>query len=146
MAKASIRFFTEEIKFELKSKRVLKDWITNTILQEKKRPGAINYIFCNDPYLHSINLRYLNHDFYTDIITFDNSEKSDTISGDIFISIERVKDNAEKFQISLNQELSRVLIHGILHLIGYDDSTTPAAKLMRKKEDYYLSLLPDISR
>jgi len=100
----------------------------------------LNYIFCSDTYLHKINLEYLKHDTLTDIITFDYSEKKQ-ISGDIFISIDRIKENAPKFNQSTDIELNRVLIHGVLHLLGYKDKTPKEKETMRAKEDFYLTLL-----
>ncbi len=146
MASQTVHFFAEDVKFKLKGKKVLKEWIRNAIFEEGKLSGAINFIFCSDTYLHNINLQYLNHDYFTDIITFDNSEEKDVLSGDIYISIERVRENAKMFQCPLNQEIRRVIVHGILHLIGYQDKSSSEIKLMRSKEDYYLSLLPDLSR
>lgn len=141
----SIQFFEEDIKFLLKDKRKLRNWFRATILEEGGKPGILNFIFCSDNYLLSINTSYLNHNTYTDIITFDLSENDEYISGDIFISIERVKENAKAFKISFPQELHRVLIHGILHLLGYKDKTPSQENEMRSKEDYYLSLLANLA-
>lgn len=116
-----------------------------SIMHEKMYVGSINFIFCSDIYLLQINQQYLNHDNYTDIITFDNSELQLEISGDIFISIERVYENSKKFSGSFLSELYRVMIHGILHLIGYKDKSNKDKDAMRRKEDYYLSLLPDFN-
>ena len=140
----SIQFFEEDIKFLLKNKRKLRNWFRATILKEGGKPGTLNFIFCSDSYLLEINTSYLNHNTFTDIITFDLSEDKQTVSGDIFISIERVKENAKSFKISFPWELNRVLIHGILHLLGYQDKTPSQKKEMRSKEDYYLSLLADL--
>jgi len=137
----SIQFFEEDIKFLLKDKRKLRNWFRATILEERGKPGTLNFIFCSDSYLLNINTSYLNHNTLTDIITFDLSEDNHSVSGDIFISIERVKENATSFKITFPQELHRVLIHGILHLLGYKDKTPSQQKEMRSKEDYYLSLL-----
>jgi rRNA maturation RNase YbeY len=136
----SIKFFSEEIKFKLKNSKKTSAWIKSTISTEKRLLGDVNFIFCSDAYLHQINLEYLAHDTLTDIITFDNSEEDFTITGDIFISIDRVTENAEKFNRPFEEEVHRVIIHGILHLIGYGDKTITHKKLMRKKEDAYLSL------
>lgn len=114
-------------------------WIKKCINKNKKEVGDISYIFCSDEYLLKINQDYLNHDYYTDIITFDYCEK-DIISGDIFISIDRIKDNADRLDITFKNELDRVIIHGIIHLLGQKDKTEEEAKEMRIKEDYYLSL------
>jgi rRNA maturation RNase YbeY len=137
---ASIRFFTEDIQFKLLHPRKTGNWIKETILKEKKEQGNLNFVFCSDEYLHSINVQYLNHTTYTDIVTFDSSETKGLIEGDIFISIERIKENASKFETSFDEELHRVIIHGILHLIGYSDKGASKKTLMRRKEDTYLSL------
>lgn len=136
----SIQFFEEDISFKLPHPRKTKSWIDAVIKQEKKASGSINYIFCSDKYLHQINLEYLNHDTLTDIVTFDNSERKGIIDGDIFISIERVRENAGKYGRTFDEELHRVLIHGILHLVGFSDKSAEQKKRMRKKEDAYLSL------
>jgi probable rRNA maturation factor len=135
-----ILFFSEGISFKLKNPRKTKSWIKSTVESEHKTLGALNYIFCSDQYLHKINLEYLDHDTLTDIVTFDNSEDDGLIEGDIFISVERVKENAQKFEKTFDEELHRVIIHGALHLIGYSDKSAVAKKQMRKKEDAYLSL------
>ncbi|MDR6299798.1 rRNA maturation RNase YbeY [Mesonia maritima] len=128
-----INFFSE-INFKLPNSKDYEIWLQSVLESEKKRIGELNYIFCDDEYLHEINLKYLNHDTYTDIISFDYSEV-DKISGDIFISIERVKENAEKFQVNFNTELQRVIVHGVLHFIGYKDHTNEEKKKMRTKEE-----------
>ncbi len=140
----SIQFFEEDIKFLLKDKRKLRNWFRATILEEGGKPGTLNFIFCSDSYLLNINTSYLNHNTLTDIITFDLSEDNQSVSGDIFISIERVKENASAFKITFPQELHRVLIHGILHLLGYKDKTPSQQNEMRSKEDYYLSLFANL--
>lgn len=136
----TITFHQEDISFRLKNIKKIKSWITQSIALEKNVLGDLNYIFCSDTYLHKINLEYLKHDTLTDIITFDYSEKKQ-ISGDIFISIDRIKENAIKFKQSSENELNRVLIHGILHLMGYKDKTPKEKETMRAKEDFYLTLL-----
>jgi rRNA maturation RNase YbeY len=108
---------------------------------EGKNPGTINIVLTNDNYLQGLNIKYLGHNTYTDIITFDYVEK-ETINGDIFISLERVKENAQELGVSFKNEIHRVIIHGILHLLGYKDKTKLQKQDMRAKEDYYLSLLP----
>lgn len=143
MNKETIYFFSEEVKFTLPNKGKIRGWIKEIILREKKELGNLNFIFCKDSYLNEINIKYLNHDTLTDIITFDLSEKPNQISGDIFISIERVIDNSKTFKSNISSELNRVISHGILHLIGYNDKSTKDALIIRKKEDYYLSLLPN---
>lgn len=133
-----INFFEEDIQFKLSSKAKIKDWVKNTIIEEGYSLGAINYIFCSDQYLLQINIDYLNHDYFTDIITFNTSDSDSIISSDIFISVDRVKENSSMNGISFIEELMRVMIHGILHLIGYDDHTDEDVLLMRSKENYYL--------
>lgn len=142
MEKKAIYFFTEEVYYTLRDKNKIRRWILMSIKSENYRIINLNYIFCSDNYLHKTNLKYLNHDTYTDIITFDNSEVVKEISGDIFISIDRVKENSKNFKVSFKHELNRVMIHGILHLMGYKDKTKKEKELMKAKEDYYLSLLP----
>lgn len=138
MSKIPISYFTEDISFKLKNEKDISFWIKNTIKKEHKQLGEISFIFCSDNYLHQINLSYLNHDTYTDIITFNYNEET-TISGDIFISIERVTENANKFNVLFDNELKRVMIHGILHLLDYNDKTPNQQKEMKTKEDFYLS-------
>jgi len=135
----AINFFEEDISFTLKNKTLVKRWITDTILAEGYRLKELNYIFCSDEYLLQINQQYLNHDTLTDIVTFDNSEKPGLITGDIFISIERIQENAMKFKVSETDELHRVIIHGALHLLGYKDKTKTAKAEMTQKEDFYLT-------
>ncbi len=136
---SSINFFNEDIDFALVNKAEIKKWIKLTIKKEACLPGDLNYIFCSDAYLLKINQDYLNHNFFTDIVTFDYKE-ANVISGDIFISIDRVKDNAKKLSNPFIDELHRVIIHGVLHIIGYGDKTPEEELLMRSKEDFYLSL------
>src|SRR5690606_38045072 len=122
MAKAKIHFFTEDIAFTLKQKSQYRSWLAHAITEEKHTLRELNFIFCSDDYRLSINRQYLNHDTYTDIITFDHSEEEEEdISGDLFISIERVKENALKYEVSDRDEVHRVMIHGTLHLLGYTD-------------------------
>ncbi|MES2796615.1 MAG: rRNA maturation RNase YbeY [Bacteroidota bacterium] len=136
-----ISFFVEEVPFTLKDKLKLKTWIKHVCLLYNKKPGDLNYIFCNDDYLLEINKTYLNHDFYTDIITFDQSESEDMIEGEIYISVDRVKENAENNNIDFPQELKRVIIHGILHLIGFKDKTEQDSKKMRLLENQMLEII-----
>jgi len=140
--KNAIHFFTEEVSFIVNDKNKIRKWILYVITSENFRRGTLNYIFCSDNFLHKANLQYLQHDTYTDILTFDTSDEPNEISGDIFISIERVKENARTFKVLFNTELYRVMVHGILHLLGYNDKTQEEKELMKSKEDYYLSLLP----
>ena len=115
-----------------------KKWINQVISNEAKEEGDITYIFCNDDYLLEKNIRFLNHNTLTDVITFDYCE-GNSVSGDIFISIQRVKENSEVFKVDFLTELNRVMVHGLLHLLGYTDKTESESSLMRKKENYYLS-------
>ena len=133
-----ITYNVEDVDFKLAKKPPLSIWIENVVKKEGKTLGAVSYIFCSDDYLHKMNLEFLNHDTLTDIITFPYN--NDPIEGDIFISIDRVKDNAQDFKVSFETELHRVMIHGILHLCGYKDKTTEEAKLMRHKEDESIAL------
>lgn len=133
-------FNDTDIKTSFKDRTKIKEWINQAIKKEKYKLGELSYNFCSDEYLLQINIEHLNHDFYTDIITFELNEGK-TIIGDIYISIDRVKDNAKQNNKTFNNELMRVLIHGVLHLCGYKDKTKKDAATMREKEDYYLSLL-----
>lgn len=135
-----IQFISEEVDFELTQADELENWITQIIAEHNFILQNLTYIFCSDDYLHEINLTYLHHDTLTDIITFNNADDEQTIEGDIFISIDRVRDNASQLNLSFEEELHRVLIHGVLHLLGYDDKDTLAENEMRAKEDYCLSL------
>jgi len=132
-----INFFTET-EFTINEYEI-NSWLLSVIASEDKNLGEINYIFCDDAYLLSINQQYLDHDTYTDIISFDTSEGND-LSGDIFISVERIQENAQQFNVSVDDELKRVLAHGILHFCGYKDKTDDEAKLMREKEDEKLKM------
>ena len=137
---ASINFFVEEIDFKLPRPLKTSQWIKKSVLKEKKSILSLNFIFCNDDHLKAINTQYLNHSTLTDIITFDQSDDSSMLEGDIYISVDRVKENALKFHTTLDEELHRVIIHGVLHLMGYKDKKKSDKDLMRKKEDAYLSL------
>jgi probable rRNA maturation factor len=139
MPRIPVFFFEEDIKFNPPNKSALRDWIKNTIVAEGYKLKELNYIFCSDNYLIEINRQYLNHDTYTDTITFDNSETEGTIIGDIFISIERIRDNAVKFSANETEELHRVMIHSALHLLGYQDKARADKELMTQKEDFYLA-------
>ncbi len=130
--------FFSETEFNLQNSEEVARWISKIITNEKREEGEISYIFCDDEYLHKLNLEFLNHDTLTDIISFDNS-LGNQINGDIFISIERVKENADSYKTSFKNELHRVIIHGILHYCGYKDKTKTDVELMRKKEDEALS-------
>jgi rRNA maturation RNase YbeY len=141
--KPGILFFLEDIQYTLRHRKKIRRWLHNAIQSEEKIVGRINVILCSDEYLYNLNLTFLKHDTLTDIITFDYSEKDIRLSGDVFISLERVKENSKLFRVPLVHELYRVMIHGILHLAGYRDKKPADKELMRSKEDYYLSLLPD---
>lgn len=136
----NIDFFNEETDFDLNQKSNIQFWISEVISEEGYKLIQLNYIFCSDEYLYNMNQEYLNHDTYTDIITFDNSEEEKTIESDIFISIDRVKENAQMQHTDFENELARVLIHGVLHLMGWGDKTEALKKQMRLKEDACLSL------
>ena len=134
-----VRYFFEDIKFQYKSRRFNNAWLRCVAEREQCRLGDLNIIFCSDPYLLNINLQYLGHDYYTDIITFDYSEKP-VVSGDLFISVDTVRDNASFYGAGFDEELHRVIVHGLLHLIGYDDHTDADIAQMRLKENESLSL------
>ncbi len=141
MPRLSIHFFAEDIAYTLKKKLLVRKWISNSVHAEGFSVGELNFIFCTDAYLLGINQQFLNHDTLTDIITFDNSEVAGVASGDIYISVERTRENALKFNVTETAELHRVMIHGILHLIGYADKGSGNKKKMTLKEDHYLALL-----
>lgn len=136
----SINFFNEQVEFSPSKESELKQWIINTAEEYHFIINEINYIFCDDEYLHKINVDFLQHDTYTDIITFDNSDDNSEIDSDIFISIERVKENAAKFEVSFEDELHRVMIHGVLHLLGFKDKSPEEADNMRYLEKKFLDL------
>ena len=138
MSEQIINFYSEN-DFVLQEEKSFDTWIRKVISSEEKQLGEINYIFCDDHYLYKINLKFLEHDTYTDIISFDNSE-GDELNGDIFISTDRVTENAKEYNVDFSVELKRVMIHGILHLCGYGDKTESEAALMRQKEDEKIAL------
>lgn len=139
-----IRYFSEGIKFDFPGKLANNRWLRFVAEAEAKRIGDVNIIFCSDPYILDVNINYLGHDYYTDIITFDYVEGS-VLSGDLFISIDSVRENASFYGAEFPVELRRVMVHGILHLIGYDDHTPDEQAEMRCKEDYYLSLRESVT-
>ena len=130
--------FNYEIEFSLQDEASVSTWISNLINEEDCREGEINYVFCSDDYLHKINIDFLDHDTLTDIISFDYSVGKE-LHGDIYISIDRVIDNAKDFDVQFRDELARVMVHGVLHYCGYKDKSEEDVKIMRSKEDYYLS-------
>ena len=136
-----IHFFTEDVSYSLEHTHTIRSWLVHVAELHHFQIHSLNYVFCSDQYLLEINKAYLNHDYFTDIITFDHSESINQIEGDIFISIDRVKDNSQKLGTDFQQELYRVIIHGLLHLLGYPDKTESEKKRMREKEEACLSLL-----
>ena len=134
-----VRYFSEETDFVFKHKTLNNRWLKAVAGSEVRRIGNINIIFCSDNYILNMNVKYLGHDYFTDIITFDYCE-GDVLSGDLFISVDSVRENASFYGVEFIDELHRVIVHGILHLIGYDDHSEEEIKVMRSKENYYLSL------
>lgn len=137
----SINFFTEDINFTLRQKIKLRNWIKSTIEHNQYKLEVINYIFTSDNYLLTINKEHLDHDTFTDVITFNQSTDPKLLEADIYISIERIKNNAKKFNLPISDELHRVMIHGVLHLLGFTDKEDSEKAVMRKKENHYLALL-----
>lgn len=133
-----VSYFKEDTKFDFKEKRLTNRWLKLVAESEIRRLGDISIIFCSDHYILDINIKYLQHDYFTDIITFDYCE-GNRLSGDLFISIDSVRENAAFYKTEFAQELNRVIVHGLLHLIGYDDHTPEDVAMMRAKENYYLS-------
>ena len=131
--------FNYETEFTLENEEAISGWISNVVKSEGKKEGEINYIFCDDEYLLQINKEHLNHDYYTDIISFDYTVGNE-INGDMFISVDRVKENAVDFNVAFDEELKRVIIHGILHYCGYKDKLEEEELLMRNKEDEKLAM------
>jgi rRNA maturation RNase YbeY len=139
----AVSFNQEDISFKLKNSIKFKQLLNKLAVSENRKLADINYVFCSDNYLLEINKKYLNHNYFTDVITFDYSENN-KISGDIFISIDTINDNAKRFETDSTTELHRVMIHGALHLIGYNDKSNEDKKLMTQKEDFYLNVLDNI--
>jgi rRNA maturation RNase YbeY len=133
-----IHFFQEDTDFVPKQKKQIRLWLSQIAEQYHFRIKELNYIFCSDTYLHQLNVEYLDHDTLTDIITFDNSEETNRIIGDIFISVDRIADNATQYQVTFEEELRRVIAHGLLHLCGFKDKTDQDAANMRKGEEQAL--------
>lgn len=132
--------FNFETEFSLESEDIISTWISEVIINEDCKEGELNYIFCDDEYLHKLNIEFLDHDTLTDVISFDYSVGKE-LHGDVFISVDRVKDNAEDLDVNFNDELHRVMIHGVLHYCGYKDKSDEESKVMRAKEDFYLNKL-----
>lgn len=142
MSDQNIFYFSEDIDYEHDASVLSDHTLSQVANREDVRIDFLNYIFCSDPYLLEINKQYLAHDYFTDIITFESSEEKGIVSADIFISVDRAKENAKEYKVSLETEIGRLIIHGLLHLVGYKDGTDDEKLIMRKKEDYYLSLCP----
>ena len=138
---AAINYFSEKIRFKLANSKRTTSWIKSVIKKEGAKINSLNYIFCSDDYLREVNIQYLNHKTFTDIITFNYNPTEREIEGEIYISVDRVRENAETFKTDFKIELHRVIIHGVLHLLGFNDKTKTEKSLMREKEDTYLSLL-----
>ena len=134
-----ISYYFEDTDFQFKNRTINNKWLRLVAESEIRRIGQISIIFCSDNYILDVNQQYLQHDYFTDIITFDYCE-GDRLSGDLFISVDTVRENAQEYGTEFTDELNRVIVHGVLHLIGYDDHSEDDIAVMRKKEDYYLSL------
>jgi len=139
---SKIYFFLEEVTYNLRQKRRIREWIIKTAENEGFTIDVLNYILTNDNILVQLNKEYLRHFTLTDIITFDLSEKEGELCGDVYISVDRAKENAREFKVSLKNELSRLMIHGVLHLMGYKDKSLEERAQMRAREEFYLSLSP----
>lgn len=139
--KSSIRFIFEDVAFSLPGRLILKQWISKCASTENRSVAELNIVFCSDDFLLNINRNFLSHDYLTDIITFQYSASKEPISGEIFISYDRVKENAKEFNVSRLAELHRVIAHGVAHLLGYSDRTKMQKETMKAKEDYFLTLL-----
>jgi len=133
--------FNYETDFKLRNDFEISNWISSVITSEERKEGDINYIFCDDEYLHKLNVEFLNRDSFTDIISFDHS-LGKILHGDVFISVERAEENAKDFGVSFDEEVHRLIVHGLLHYCGFKDKTAEDAKIMRDKEDFYLKQLP----
>lgn len=137
----TIRFFSEEIDFKVPYPTRIRRWLRRVAEAEGMPVNELTYVFCSDEYLHRMNVEFLRHDTLTDIITFDTSEQGQGLSGEMYISVERVNDNARAFGLPFEKELARVMVHGVLHLCGYSDKSASQQKKMRRLEDSYLLLL-----
>ena len=138
--KGVILFFNEDVSFVLRHKQKIRNIIKTIISNNGKCLGEVSYIFCTDEYLYNLNIKYLKHDTYTDVITFDYCD-GERINGEIYVSIERVKENAKNFNVNFYNELYRVIFHAILHLVGYNDKTTKEKHIITSQENYYLNML-----
>ena len=136
--KSLIQFFAEDVEHELPNPTKSRRWLKFVIDNEDHELNSLNYIFCSDEYLLNMNREHLNHDYYTDIITFDTSDDEKQIEGEIYISVDRVSENAATADVKEDEELRRVMVHGVLHLLGYHDNTEKDKEQIRDKEDYYL--------
>lgn len=134
-----IYFHITDCRYRIRNKRKIRAWINEVVVNEKRSLGNLNIILGSDEYVLKINQTHLGHNYYTDVLTFDLSEKPDEVSGDIYISLDRIKENALEYKAGLHEELKRVIIHGVLHLIGFNDKTGKQKTEMREKEDFYLS-------
>ena len=134
-----ISYFTESVKFVFKGKAFNNSWLRMVAGSESFRIGDLSIVFCSDPYIRDVNMMYLQHDYFTDLITFDYCDGR-VLSGDLMISIDTVKANAEEYGATFEEELNRVMVHGLLHLMGYDDHTEEEKQIMRGKENYYLEM------
>jgi len=143
MSNQNIFYFAEDVDYKHDTFELSNYIISQVADREDVKVGFLNYIFCSDPYLLEINKQYLAHDYFTDIITFESSEEKGIVSADIFISVDRAKENANEYKVSPETEIRRLIIHGLLHLVGYKDESEDEKLIMRKKEDYYLSLCPE---
>jgi len=133
-----INFFSEDITWTLRNKRLIRTWLSRLFFKEGQQVGEVNYIFCSDRYLFDLNVKYLEHHTLTDTITFTYSTDNEPITGDVFISYERVKENAQKMKVKFSDEVLRLIAHGALHLCGYNDKRPEEKRIMTNKEDFYL--------
>jgi len=138
-----INFFLEDIQYRIRKLKLLRHWINKAVELENSTIEEITYIFCSDNYLHKLNIEYLEHDTFTDIITFQYNEENSALHSDIFVSIDRIKENSKLYNQRLLDEFHRIMIHGVLHLLGYKDKTPEEKQEMTDKENYYLSLRPN---
>jgi len=140
MPQKAIRFFLQDVNYKIEGKNKIREWLLKALSLENKNITELSYIICSDSFLLELNKNFLNHNTLTDVITFDMSVNKTSVTGEVYISIDRIKDNAKKYGITMPEELKRVMVHGLLHLVGYNDHTKTEKALMREKEDYYLSL------